>query len=196
MVTTIRSVLGAAAAVAALVATPVLAADKFDLDKTHAAVVFTVSHLGLSKTWGWFRDIDGDLMLDRDSIPASSVTLTMQAASIDTNHDKRDDHLRNADFFNAKEFPQITFKSTEIKQTSTRTADIIGDMTMLGVTRPVTLHATLNHIGDHPRDKSMEAAGFSATGQIRRSDFGMTYAVPFVGDAITIFIDLEWLRKK
>lgn len=178
------------------IAGPALAAEEYSLDKTHADVVFAVDHLGLSKTYGRFKEVDGTLMLDEQDVSKSSVTFTLQADSIDTNLAKRDDHLRGPDFFNAGEHPTLTFTSTDVKQTSPSTADIIGELTMVGVTRPVTLHATLNHVGDHPRDPSKKAAGFSATTKLRRTDFGMGYGVPFVGDSIDLIIEVEWLRDK
>src|SRR5205814_1693310 len=96
-------------------AAPALAADDYALDAMHAAVTFKISHLGLSWTFGRFNDVSGGFTLDRDDPGKSSFALAIKTESVDTNNPKRDEHLRSPDFFNAKQFPVITFKSTTVK---------------------------------------------------------------------------------
>ena len=168
--------------------------DTWTFDKTHADVVFRIDHLGYSNTWGRFGDVDGVIVFDGENAANASVEATMAAMSIDTNLDKRDEHLRSGDFFKVEEFPEVTFKSTAIEVTGENTANITGDLTMLGVTKPVVLAATLNKAAPHPRDPNLLVAGFTATTSIMRSDWGMSYGVPAIGDQVDIFLDVEATR--
>ena len=186
---------GLAVAAVLVLALPAQATDSYSFDKSHADAVFKVSHLGFSNTWGRFNDVEGTLMLDEANPGASSVDVTIQSASIDTNHGKRDDHLRNADFFNVGAFPTITFKSTGVEVTGEKTARITGDFTLLGVTKPVVLDTMLNSIAEHPFQAGVTVAGFTATTTIKRSDFGMAYGVPGIGDEIEIFLDIEAMKQ-
>src|SRR5687768_12001869 len=128
----------------ALVATPLLAqtatpaTETWGIDKSHSNATFKVRHL-MANVSGEFRDFDAVINVDRANPANSSVEFTIQAASIDTGNDKRDDHLRSPDFFDAAKFPTITFKSSSIKSTSKNAFDVTGDLTMRGVTKKVTL---------------------------------------------------------
>src|SRR5690606_12273607 len=104
----------------------------------------------------------------------SSTEVTIDTSSISMNHEAWENHLKNADFFDVEKFPTMTFKSTKVERTGEKTAKMTGDLTLLGVTKPVTLDVTLNKSDLHPFHKKM-AAGFSATGTLKRSDFGMNY---------------------
>lgn len=170
-------------------------AENYIIDSTHAHAGFRVSHFGFSTTLGQFRDIAGTLEFDQANPAASSVEVTIQTASVDTANDARDEHLRKADFFNVEEFPTMTFKSTNIEVTGEKTANITGDLTLLGVTKPVTLDAAFNQAAPHPMDNTRYVAGFSATGSVKRTDFGMTYAAPAISDEITLIIEVEALRQ-
>lgn len=174
---------------------PAGAADKFLLDASHAGVLFSISHLGFSKTYGRFNTIDGAFTLDADAPEKSSVVVTMDAASIDTNHKERDEHLRGKDFFDVAQYPNLTYKSTSVKRTGDNSATVTGDLSMHGVTKPVPLEVTLTKTGPHPRDATKTVAGFSARGTLKRSDFGIVYGVPMVGDEVELIIDVETVKQ-
>ncbi|AIB15462.1 hypothetical protein ABAZ39_26675 (plasmid) [Azospirillum argentinense] len=184
------------AALSALVALPMTvqaAPVAYKLDPAHTAVVFIVDHLGFSKAVGSFNTVAGELAFDKDAADKSSLSVTIDTASIDTNHAKRDEHLKSPDFFNVKEFPKLTFKSTKIEKTGDKTGKLHGDLTLLGVTKPVVLDVTFNKDGVSPASKQ-ETVGFSARGTIKRSDFGMKYGVPNIGDDIQIIIESEAVK--
>ncbi|NUB05444.1 YceI family protein [Azospirillum sp. Vi22] len=186
----------AAAALSALVALPLTAQAApvaYKLDPAHTAVVFIVDHLGFAKAMGRFNTFAGELSFDKDAADKSSLSVTIDTTSVDTNHAKRDEHLKSPDFFNAKEFPKMTFKSTKIETTGDKTGKLHGDLTLLGVTKPVVLDVTFNKDGVSPASKQ-ETVGFSARGTIKRSDFGMKYGVPNIGDDIQIIIESEAVK--
>lgn len=176
-------------------AQPAGATEKYQLDPTHASVLFGVSHLGFSKTFGRFNTIEGVFELDQASPEKSTVQVTIDAASLDTNHAKRDEHLRGKDFFNVAEFPTLTYKSTSVKLTGEKTAVVTGDLTLHGVTKPVPLEVALVNQGPNPMDKTKTVAGFSARGTLKRSDFGMGYAAPVLGDEVEIIIEVDAIRQ-
>ena len=169
------------------------AADKYTFDKLHSQIIFFVDHLGFAKSEGEFHDYDGHYMFDEEHPEKSSVEVTIKTASIDMDDEAWDAHLKNADFFNVEKFPEMTFKSTSIKVTGDKTGEITGDLTILGVTKPVTLTTVHNKTGENPYSKKIES-GFSAKTTIKRSDFGMTYGLPGVGDDVEIMIEVEGVR--
>lgn len=176
---------------AALFAPPALAEPvAYKIDPAHTSVAFIVNHLGFSNLIGRFNKVSGDLSFDAADVAKSKLAVTIDAASIDTNHAKRDEHLRSPDFFNVKEFPQLTFKSVKIEKTGEKTGALTGDFTMLGVTKPVTLAVTFNKAGVSPATK-LETAGFSARGVVKRTDFGMKYGAPYIGEDIELLIETE-----
>jgi len=126
------------------------AAQTYAFDPGHTEVRFGWSHAGVSRQHGEFTKVDGTLSLDKDNISASTITVTIDAASVSTGVTALDDHLKNADFLEVDTYPTITFNSTSVTQTGDSTADIAGDLTIHGVTKPVVLKATLTHIGKHP----------------------------------------------
>ena len=147
---------------------------------------------------GQFPEFSGALVFDAQNPGSGSVEITIMTASVDTDHDKRDDHLRSPDFFNAAEFPEMTFKSTSIESTSIeitgeKTGKITGDMTLLGVTKPVTIDVTFNKVAPHPLPQydGVLIAGFSGRGSLKRSDFGMKTFTPALGDEIEIWLEIE-----
>ncbi|MDV7339552.1 YceI family protein [Terasakiella sp. A23] len=163
---------------------------KYTFDKSHTSIEFYINHLGFSNFQGEFQDFDGTLIFDEAKPENSSVDVTIDVNSVDTDVDKLDAHLKAADFFNVAKHPSMTFKSKSIAVTGEKTGKITGDFTLLGVTKEVTLDVTLNKSANHPMMK-VPAVGFSATGMIKRSDFGMTTYVPAVGDEVTIRIETE-----
>lgn len=160
------------------------------VDLSHTRVTFDVAHLGFSTMPGVFRVLDVQFSYDPEAPANSSLAVTIDANSIDMFHDGLNTHLKNADFFDTAKHPQITFRSTLIEPTGPTTARITGDFTMLGVTKPVTFEAKLNQAGPHPFRK-VQTYGFAATGVIKRSEFGMGYAVPAVGDDIRFTLAME-----
>ncbi|WP_112322415.1 YceI family protein [Oceanibium sediminis] len=177
---------------AALATAPLaVSATEWELDKAHTAIVFEVSHFGFSNTVGVFRDIEADITFDATNIPATAVSVSVDAASIDTFFAERDEHIRTGDFLDVAAHPEITFTSTSVVQTGDDTADVTGNLTILGETEEVTFAATLNKIGANPFDPSRQVAGFRLTGEIDRTAFGMDYGAPAIGAIIPVTIDLE-----
>lgn len=171
------------------------AADRYVIDPEHSNIVFLIDHLGFSRMIGQFQTFEGEFVFDPEGVQLSHVNVTIQTASIDTDHEARDENLRSPDFFNTMEFPRMTFVSREVERTGERSGKLIGDLTLLGTTQRVTLHVTFNQAGPNPLDESVYVAGFSARGAIRRSDFGMKYAIPLVGDEVELMIEIEGRRQ-
>lgn len=165
----------------------------YKIDPAHLSVAFIVNHLGFSNLIGRFNAAAGDLSFDKDAVEKSVVTVTVDTTSVDTNHAKRDEHLRSPDFFNVKEFPKMTFKSTKIEKTGDNAGKLYGELTMLGVTKPVVLDVTFNKEGVSPASK-METVGFSARGTVKRTDFGMKYGAPYISDDIQLLIEAEAVK--
>ena len=166
----------------------------WEIDKSHAHITFTADHLGFSVVHGQFRSFDAEILFDPEAIEATQLTVTIDAASIDTFWEARDKHVRSADFLNVAEHPTITFVSTEVRQTSETTAEIIGEMTMIGVTRPVTFQATLNQLAPNPFTNE-PTAGLTAVGEIVRADFGMTFGGNAFAAVVPVRIDIEITPK-
>lgn len=177
-----------------LAATASAEQERYLFDKDHTNILFFVSHLGFSMMQGEFHEYDGEFVFDREDPTRSSVEVRIATASVDTDHDELNEHLRSADFFDSENHPTMSFKSTSIERTGENTALITGDFTMLGVTRPVTLDVTFNKADVHPVNKNY-IAGFSGGATIKRSDFGMTYGVPAVGDEVKVMLEVEGIRQ-
>ncbi|WP_377805646.1 YceI family protein [Azospirillum sp. A29] len=191
--TLFAAALFAATAVGAV--SPAFAAPvNYKIDPAHTAVAFIVNHVGFSNVIGRFNTVGGDISFDKDAVEKSTVSVTIDTTSVDTNHAKRDEHLRSPDFFNAKEFPKMSFKSTKIEKTGDKTGKLHGDLTMLGVTKPVVLDVTFNKDGVSPASK-LETAGFSARGTVKRTEFGMKYGAPAIGDDIQLLIEIEAVKS-
>ena len=168
--------------------------ERYEFDTVHSQIIFFVSHLGFSISEGEFLDFDGFIEFNRDEPAKSKVEVTIDTASIDMDDKKWDDHMKNEDFFNVEKYPHMTFKSTGIKVTGKKTAKITGDLTILETTKPVTLDVKFNNSGKHPFGDKY-AAGWSATTNIKRSEFGMKYGLPNVGDDVEIRIEIEAVRQ-
>ncbi|MEM9063753.1 MAG: YceI family protein [Pseudomonadota bacterium] len=177
---------------AALAATPLAAtAAPYVLDKSHAHVTFTVGHLGFSNVHGQFRTFDAEIDFDPGNVEATKVSFTIDAASVDTFWEARDNHIRGKDFFDVENHPSITFATTSVTPTGSESADVTGDLTIRGVTKPVTFQATLNKLGPSPFNPNQTIAGFTVTGEIDRTEFGITYAAPAVSAIIPIQLEME-----
>jgi polyisoprenoid-binding protein YceI len=188
----------AAALVACLIVGPrSLRADDYKLDEGHTSVIFGISHMGLSLTYGRFNEVKGSYSLDAADPAKSKFEFTINAQSIDTNNPGRDNHLRGADFLSADEFPTITFASTKV---ATKEADgkkvyvVTGDMTMHGVKKEVTLDLALLGEGPGPQGND-HRSGFLCDVRLLRSEFGMTKFIPNIGDEVAITISFEGVRQ-
>lgn len=162
----------------------------YALDKSHASVVFKINHMGFSLYQGRFNNLDAKLNFDSKVPEKSVIEATIDVNSIDTNNAKLQEELKGEKFFNAAKYPNITFKSLH----TTRTGDVgtmIGELTMMGITKPVTLNVTFHGAGQHPFTKK-DALGFSATGSINRSQWGMSNFIPMVGDEVQFEIQTEF----
>ncbi|WP_245504538.1 YceI family protein [Aquabacter spiritensis] len=168
-------------------------AGTYAADPAHTRITWSVSHLGFSTYSGLLPAVEGTLVLDEDDTDKSRVEVTVPVARAGTLDPELDAHLKTSDFFDSAKYPTATFRSTRIEAAG-RTARITGDLTLRGVTRPVTLDVTFRRAGPRPTDKAY-AVGFDATATIKRSDFGMTAFLPLVGDAVDLRIEAEFLAK-
>jgi polyisoprenoid-binding protein YceI len=174
-------------------ALPAMAAE-FTLDKAHSAVEFTVKHLAISKVRGMFKDYDATFWFEPGKPESWKVEAVIQAASIFTDNDDRDNHLRSEDFFEVEKYPTINFVSTGVEMTGEDTAKLRGDLTMHGVTKPVVLDLKINGMVEF---MGTTKAGFEAETKINRKDFGLTWHKALetgglvVGDEVTISLQIE-----
>ncbi len=171
---------------------PLVAADKYVVDADHTSVSFQVGHLGISMIHGRFNEVAGEFTLDSASPAASSFSMTIRTASVDTGNKKRDDHLRSPDFFNVKQFPTITFKSTSVKPAG-EGYEVAGDFTLHGVTRPITFALKGGKTADFP--KGTQRIGFSTELALKRTDYGMDRLVGPAGDEVKVLISFEGVKK-
>ena len=173
---------------------------EYVIDPDHSQVIFKVKHLAISTVTGSFDVFEGTYTLDSDDISKSSVETTISAASVNTNKQKRDDHLRSDEFLDVEKYPNITFKSKEVKKGDGNNFQIVGDLTIHGVTKEVTLDATYEgYIASDPWGK--ERTAFIANGEINRKDFGLTWnrvvetGGVVVGEDVDISIEIELIKK-
>lgn len=169
----------------------------FKFEPSHSTIAFKVRNfLGSAK--GKFTKFSGTIEVDRDHPEKSSVTATIQAASINTAIAKRDEHLRSADFFNVSQYPEIIFKSRRVKQTGPASGEVSGDLTMHGVTRPITLNVQL--LGDaESAAKNTTTRWRVTTAPLKRSNFGIGEGATgssMIGDEVSVNIEIEAARAK
>ena len=186
---TLTTALALAAAVAC---SPVSAAD-YKIDPRHTHVLFLVDHLGFSKMIGLFSDVTGSISFDAANPTASKLNVVIKTDSLQTQFAPRDGDLKGADWFNVTEFPQMTFVGTGFTKKDDKNGEITGDLTMLSVTKPITLQVTFNQAGKRPSDNA-DAVGFSARGSLNRSDFGIKTFLPYIGDKVDLMIETEATR--
>jgi polyisoprenoid-binding protein YceI len=193
-----RQTVAASALAASLVAPGAAQADPatYAIDPEHVVVSFTIMHAGYARVLGIFSEIEGSFTYDDTTQELSDVSVTIGAASVNTFLEKRDEHVRSADFLDADAHPQITFVADSGSPETETFGTVTGDLTIRGVTQPVTLHVTLNQLAEYPCCHGKETIGISATTSILRSDFGSTYALPvFVGDEVDIMLEFEAIRQ-
>jgi polyisoprenoid-binding protein YceI len=167
-------------------------AGSYVVDPMYSAAVFKIGHLGLSWTHGRFDDISGGFVLDAADPGRSSFTLTIKADSINTGNPKRDGHLKSADFFNSKQFPLITFKSTAVEAIAGG-FDVTGDLTLHGVPRSVTLPLRGGRIAQFP--PGTQRIGFTLEAVLRRSEYGMDRMQNAIGDEVRIQVSFEGMKN-
>ena len=178
-----RSIL---ALLALLAVTPAFAAvQTFKISPKHTQVLFTYNHFGFSNPTGLLGDVTGTIRLDQSDWSKSSVTATIPLSSMQTGLQKLTEHLMEPRYFDANKYPDITFKSTAVKQTGKKSLSVTGEVTIHGVTRPITLAVTINGIGRNPM-KPVTSAGFDADATLKRSDFGITHLIPLASDEIHV----------
>ncbi len=167
------------------------AADTYNIDPVHSTVIFRIKHLDVSYLYGRFNAPTGAISVDVQDPTKDTFSASIDANNVDTNQPKRDAHLKSPDFFNAKEFPNITFKSTGVKKGSRdNTLEVSGDLTLHGVTKPVTI--TMEQIGA-AKTPMGDRIGFEGTVEIKKSDFGIK-GVPGVGDDVRLILDIEAVK--
>jgi polyisoprenoid-binding protein YceI len=182
-----------AALVAGTLATlPALASESYTLDANHTFPSFEVMHLGYSLQRGRFNKTSGKITLDTAG-KKGTADITIDAASVDTGLDKLEAHLRGEDFFDVAKHPAITFKGDQFVFEGDKVKSVSGNLTIRGVTKPVTLTAAYFNCADHPMAKK-KACGGDFTTTVKRTDFGMKYAVPAVADDVTLRIQVEAFR--
>lgn len=171
-----------------------MAAD-YAIDKQgqHAFVNFKISHLGYSWLYGTFKDFDGSFSFDAAKPQDSKVNVTLNTTSVDTNHAERDKHIRSDDFLNVSEHPTATFASTAVTSTGGGTADITGDLTLNGVTKPVVIAATF--IGEGKDPWGGYRAGFAGSTTLKLKDFGITKDLGPASESVELIISVEGVRK-
>jgi polyisoprenoid-binding protein YceI len=165
---------------------------RFKVDPVHSFVVFKVGHLGVSNAWGRFSDPQGAIVWDENDPSKGKIEVTLQADKIDTGNPKRDQHLKSPDFFNAKQFPTLTFKSNAITKKTEGEYEVSGDFTVHGVTRPMTV--TVKKVGE--ADTQMgHRAGWETSFTVKRSDFGMNFMPGGIGDEVMLHVAIEGVRE-
>ncbi|UPG86310.1 YceI family protein [Luteibacter aegosomatis] len=162
----------------------------YKLDPTHTMVLFSWNHFGFSNPSANLNNVDGTLVYDEKDPTKATVEATFKLADLDTFVPKLDEHLKSKDFFDAAQYPTITFKSTKVATAGKGKLKVTGDLTVHGTTKPVTLDVTVNKVGPHPMMK-VQTAGFDAVATLKRSDFGVGAYVPNVSDEIKIHITTE-----
>lgn len=175
-----------------------LAAPKtYKLDPDHTIVAFLVDHIGFAKMLGRFNEVSGSFVYDEETQTLSNLRVVVETASVDTNHQRRDDHVRNKDFLNVTQYPQMIFEADGGVPESRTEGTVPGTLTLLGQTRPLTLRVTLNKSDVYPFGHSRHTLGISARAAINRSAYGMTYGVAagMVGDVVDIIIETEAIRQ-
>jgi polyisoprenoid-binding protein YceI len=172
--------------------------DEYIIDKSHFSIGFLVEHIGYAKTLGIFRDINGSYIHDVKNKKINDINIVINTDSVFTNDEKRDEHLRSPDFLHVDKYPEMVFKATNIKINNSESI-INGNLTLLGITKPLVLTGKINKIGKYPFGGIIKpyVMGISAKGTIKRSDHAMMYAIKdnLVGDEIELIIEFEARRQ-
>jgi polyisoprenoid-binding protein YceI len=170
---------------------------EYEIDPEHAVVAFLVEHIGFARVLGSFEDVEGSFTFDESTGVVSAVRVVVRTASVSSHHEERDEHLLSDDFLDAERFPEMTFSADSARRVGDREFELSGQLTLLGITQPLSLRATWNKSGDYPIGRNAYAIGVSARGVLERADFGMNYAVDngWVGNDVEIIIEIEAQRQ-
>lgn len=171
---------------------------QWTIDKGHSKFTFIAEHHGLSEVDGYFKKFDGKITAAKDDLSDAVFEITIESASLNTDLEMRDNHLKSEDMFNVEKFPTLTFKSTSLSKIGGNKYKMVGDLTIKGVTKPITLDVTMNGPMAHPNPSNkIPQLGIKATGTIKRSDFGIggKLATIMVGDEIAIRATGEFQKK-
>lgn len=178
------------------------AMERWEIDDSHFAVGFMVDHIGFARVLGMFLQAEGHVFFDPESRELGGGQFVIHTESVFTNHEKRDEHLRGSDFLNVEDFPRMVFRPTGLEWETDRDGRLLGELELLGVSRPVTLDFTLNKVGRYPFPLGgllggAPVLGMSLRGTIRRSDWGMDYGLDrgLVGDEIELLLEFEAQRR-
>ncbi len=173
-----------------------VSAQTWNLDKAHAKLGFGVTHLLVSEVEGTFRSFDATINSSKEDFSDAVIELSADVASINTENDQRDNHLKSPDFFDAAKFEKLTFKSTSLKKVEGKKYILAGNLTLHGVTKPVELEVVLNGTAVHPYSKKT-IAGFKVNGKINRADFGIGVKTPgaIVSDEVNIHANAEFTKS-
>ena len=172
---------------------------RWNVDPEHSTVEFRVAHMLVSKTTGHFTEYQGFIDMDAEAGTVKAIEATIKTASVNTNHEKRDAHLRNADFFNVEKYPTMTYRMKQYQKTADG-YQAVGELTLRGVTKDITLTGNFNGVAKDPGGKLR--AGFNGEGQLNRKDFGMVWSKTLdggglvVGDEVLIKLDIECIKAK
>jgi len=162
----------------------------YTLDTVHSRITFYVNHLGFSNSVGEFKVADGTFTFDADDWAKSQVAVTVPVQSLELGDAKWNAHILSADFLESARFPEISFVSRKVEKSDATHGKLYGDLTIKGVTKAVVLELRVNKVGEHPMRKT-QAAGFTATTTVRRSEFGVAAYVPAVADELEVRIEVE-----
>ncbi|MBP7126882.1 YceI family protein [Myxococcota bacterium] len=173
---------------------PARAQTTWKVDPVHSQVLFRVLHLNIGHVWGWFRQFEGTVVLDAQRPEGNRIEFSVDAASVDTRDEKRDQHLRGPDFFNAKQAPKWSFRSRTVKPAGADSYEVSGDLTLRGVTKPVTF--TARKVGEGKDPWGSQRVGFSARFPVDRSAFGISYMPEGLGREVEVFVDFEAILQK
>ena len=171
----------------------------WDFDKSHSKIQFDVAHMVISEVTGQFHDYEGKIEIDKNDFTKSNISITIDAKSIDTDHEKRDGHLRAPDFFDVEKYPNITFISKSIEKIEKNIYKLSGDFTMHGITKAIDLN--VKHIGTIKDPYGNTRAGFKVEGSINRTDYGMKYnsimeaGGLLIGEDVSILCNFEIIQK-
>lgn len=161
------------------------------LDPAHGKITWSVDHMGFSTYVGQFTNVAANLDLNVEKPSASRLNATVMMDSVGTFSDGLDKHLKTADFFDSANHPAATFRASSIRLVDRDTADIFGNLTLRGVTRPIVIRADFNQAGINPADKQY-SIGFDGEAKIKRSDFGINYGLPLLGEVVTLHFEAEF----
>ncbi len=174
---------------------PTVGQDVYRFDTVHTQILFFVSHLGFSNSQGEFLKFNGEFTFDENRFTDTRVTVTIDTESLDMDDEKWNTRLKGRKYFDVVNYPHIRFISTRIEPTGPKSVNVHGDLTMLGVTRPVVLNMRFNRAGTHPLSRRY-IAGFSGSSVIKRSEFGMTSDLKWVGDEVHIRLEVEGVLEQ